>query len=58
MARQKFTDMNEAVKFLTRNGIQVTDRKITPKNGKNGLKCWSAIDYLKNYHRHFLAAPM
>lgn len=49
MAKSKFLDAADAIKFLGRNGIQTGDRKITLKKGSVGLNCWGAIDYLCNY---------
>ena len=62
MAKSKFEDANEAIRFLTQMGHNVSDRKITIRRSENsqrtGLKIWSAVDYLCSYHRYWLDAAI
>jgi hypothetical protein len=53
---EKFSEPSEAIRYLNQMGHTVSDRKITIRKKEDGsgvgLKVWSAVDYLQNFHRY------
>ena len=45
----KFTDVNEALRFLSKHADIKVDGKLVRVKRAGGLKCLSALDYLRHH---------